>query len=514
MPSKSTGRSSRSGSYWLALRFPEAWFECRCPEPERLDRPPAVLLGGGGQAARVVGANRPAASLGIEIGQSLAGARSRHRENATAETPPLRCLTVDRGAVEAWLAEWGEWAQAYTSRVCRPPPVRNGDDIGAGLLLEIGGSTALFGGLDPLLERLLEALQPWGVSVRVAGASHPRIAWALAAMAEDTPRLFTARDQLAAVSRLPLPWVDWPADWIERFAELGLGRLGEVRRLPRDGLGMRADPRLLVDLDRLFAERDWPLPDLVPPARYAREVTLWDPAVQVDRLLLLARGPLVGLSEFLRRRRLAVADFVVELEHESATATRLPVATADPGRDERLWLEQLRLRLESVGNLAPVTCLRVAADRFVGPRAGQGSLFADADERERDERSLFKRLQARLGSRAVGRLHDVPGLVPAQRSRLQPLSMTTARRPPGRAMESPRATRPPGAFRPLWWLEEPRRPEAPVLRRGETERVETGWWTVAEEAADYCAGELAGGRAVCLRRERAEGEWRVIGLDD
>ncbi len=514
MSTESPSRSSAHEPYWLALRFPEAWFECRCPEQERHHRPPAVLLDGGGRSSRVAAVNRVAAGLGIEIGQSLATARSRHRANATADTP-LRCLGVDHRAVEEWLAEWGEWALTYTSRVSRPPAVRSGVDVGAGLLLEIGGSAALFGGLEALVSRLLEALKPWQLVVQVAGASPPRVAWALAAaVADEPPWLCRPREQLAAVSRLPLAFIDWPTTWIERFAELGLRRLGEVRRLPRDGLGMRTDPLLLADLDRLFAARDWPLADLVPPARYAREVSLWDPASQVDRLLLLARGPLVGLSEFLHRRRLAVANFVMWLGHEERASTRLEVATAEPGRDERLWQEQLRLQLESAGQLAPVTQLRVEADHFVAPRAGQGSLFADADERGRDERALFHRLQARLGRPAVSRLQDVPSLIPMNRSRLQPLPGQQGRSPRTRPVEPPDTSLLPGAFRPLWWLEKPRRPDAPVHYHGHIERIETNWWATAEESADYCAGELVGGRAVCLRRERAGGDWQVIGLDD
>ncbi|TKA91237.1 DNA polymerase Y family protein [Guyparkeria sp. SB14A] len=514
-----THSTERHESYWLALRFPEAWFECRCPEAERRQPPPAVLLDGGGRAGRVVAVNRAARERGIEAGQSLAGARSRHRAHDPADPVPLRCLTIDQRAVETWLAEWGEWALTYTSRVSRPPPVGRDVENGPGLLLEIGGSAALFGGLEALVSRLLEALQPWGLVVRAAGAGHPRIAWALAAVLDDeAPWLCPAREQLAAVSRLPLALLDWPVTWIDRFAELGLRRLGEVRRLPREGVGMRSDPAVLVDLDRLFAERDWPLADLVPPARYAREVSLWDPANQVDRLLLLARGLLVGLGDFLRRRQLAVADFVVWLGHEARPSTRLELATAEPGWEVGLWQEQLRLRLESVGELAPVTCLRVEAERFVTPRPGQGSLFADADERVRDRQALLQRLQARLGSEAVNRLQDAPGLVPMRRSRLQPVSAYRGRSRRSGPTETSSAqlgdAAPPGAFRPLWWLEMPRRPDAPVRYRGETERVETGWWLAAEEAADYCAGELAGGRAVCLRREREGGEWQIIGLED
>ncbi len=522
MPIESTSRSPRHDSYWLALRFPEAWFECRCPEEERHDRPPAVLLDGNGRSSRVAATNRVAAGMGIEVGQSLAGARSRHRAHASMNTAPLRCLAVEQRAVEDWLGEWGEWALTYTSRVSRPPPVQPGGETGAGLLLEIGGSATLFGGLEALVSRLLEALKPWHLLVRAAGAPHPRVAWALAAVDNQAPWLCHAREQPAAVSQLPLALVDWPSNWVARFAELGLRRLGEVRRLPRDGLGMRTDPLLLADLDRLFAERDWPLADLVPPTRYAREVSLWDPASQVDRLLLLARGPLVGLSDFLRRRQLAVADFVVWLAYEGRPSTRLEVATAEPGRDASLWQEQLRLRLESAGGLAPVTRLRVEAEHFVAPRPGQGSLFADADERGRDERILFQRLQARLGRQAVSRVQDAPDLIPMRRSRLRPL-------PPHQDKSScPRLAKPvdesaspglspdasSGAFRPLWWLEKPRHPDAPVHHHGQIERIETGWWSAVEEAADYCAGELVGGRGVCLRRECAGGDWQVIGLDD
>ena len=496
-----TQRPSPGHSYWLALRFPEAWFECRCPEDDRQNRPPAVQLVEQAGRSRVVAANRPAATLGIEAGQSLAVARSRHRGGASTEAPPLRCLQEDKKAVTDWLSQWGEWAGEYTSRVTRPPA-----EAMPGLLLELGGSAALFGGLAALVRTVMRTLAEHHLAVRAAGAPHPRVAWALAAVAdENRPWLCDRRGQLAAVSRLPLAALDWPGDWIRRFGELGLERLGDVRRLPRDGLGMRTDPELLADLDRLFAERDWPLPDLESPARYQREVSLWDPAGQVDRLLLLARAPLVGLADFLHRRRLATAWFRVRLGHEAAPTSDVTIATAEPGRDERLWLEQLRLRLEAIDGMPPVTWLRVEADRFVTPSSGQGSLFADDGKRDRDERALCRRLQARLGESGVGRLQRVAGLVPPSCSRSGALETGAARGVP----VLPSAAR----FRPLWWLEGPKRLEAPVRYQAEIERVETAWWSTAEEAADYCAGELAGGRAVCLRRAREGGDWQLVGFD-
>ena len=494
-------QSSRDETFWLAVRFPEAWFECRCPEDDRQSRPPAVQLAERAGRFRVAAANRAAIGLGIEPGQSLAVARSRHRDGTSADAPALRCLSVDEKAVADWLAQWGEWAGTYTSRVTCPAT-----DAMPGLLLELGGSAALFGGVEALVRMVVESFAAHHLAVRAAGAPHPRAAWALAAVAnEKRPRLCDRRTQLAAVSGLPLAVLDWPGDWIGRFEELGLERLGDVRRLPRDGLGMRSEPALLVDLDRLFAERDWPLPDLEPPTRYAREVSLWDPAGQVERLLLLARAPLVGLADFLRRRRLVTASFRVSLGQEVGPATDVTIATAAPGRDEGLWLEQLRLRLEAIDGMKPVTWLRVEADHFETPSSGQGSLFADDGERDRDERALWRRLQARLGDARVGRLQRIPGLVPPSCSRLGPIEADRVVEPPS----LPSAAR----FRPLWWLEEAKRLERPLRYRAEIERVETAWWSAAEEAADYCAGELTGGRAVCLRRERREDDWELIGLD-
>ncbi|MBN2873433.1 MAG: DNA polymerase Y family protein [Halothiobacillaceae bacterium] len=498
-------RSVRGESFWLALRFPEAWFECRCPEDDRHHRPPAVLLIDKAGRSRVVAANRPAQELGIAPGQSLAIARSRHRDAASTGVAPLRCLSLDEAAIADWLAQWGEWSGQFTSRVTCPP----GEGM-PGLLLELGGSAALFGGLSALTKTVVQALAERHLVVRAAGAPHPRIAWALAAVADESRAwLCDRRHQVTAVGGLSLAALersgDWPEDWIRRFKELGLERLAEVRRLPRDGLAMRAESALLVDLDRLFAERDWPLPDLELPTRYAREVSLWDPAGQVDRLLLIARAPMVGLVDFLRLRGLATAWFRVVLGHEVVPPTEVAIATAEPGRDERLWLAQLRLRLESIDGMRPVTWLRVEADRFVTPASGQGSLFADGAERARDEQALWHRLQARLGEAGVGRLQWATGLVPPSCSRIGPIgSVRSSGGPVSLGI---------GPFRPLWWLEKARRPEAPIRHRGEAERVETGWWSVAEETADYCAGELAGGRAVCLRREHGRDEWDMIGLD-
>ena len=202
---------------------------------------------------------------------------------------------------------------------------------------------------------------------------------------------------------------------------------------------------------------------------------------------------------------MALATCEVILGHEVGSPTELTIATAEPGRDERLWLDQLRLRLESLGGMRPVTWLQVVAGHFVTPPVGQGSLFLDEGERDRDERSLCHRLRARLGDASVARLQRLAGLVPSSCSRLQPLG---GAEPPEMPEEAA------GRFRPLWWLDGPRHPEAPVRQLMEVERVETAWWSAAEEAADYCAGELTNGRAVCLRRERRRDEWQLIGFED
>ena len=493
------------GAFWLALRFPEAWFESRCPDDERADAPPAVLTG---KRTAVAEVNAAAARLGISPGQTRLAAQSRFHDAAPPGIPALRFLEPDTRAVAGWLEQLGEVALQYTSRVCLPPA-----EVAPGLLLEVGHSAAVFGGLERLLAELLPAFRQQARCVNSALAPHPRVAWALARIPAgevtqvrpDRTVLERSR-QVAAVCRLPLSALDWPADPVARFEEMGVSTLGQLRRLPRDGVAMRADASLLDDLDRLFAERDWSLPTFTPPARFEREVDLWDPATGVERLLLLSRGLLVALASFLQRRQRVLAAFEVTLVHESAPPTELVVRTAELGRDERVWMEQLRLSLQA-RSLPPVHRIRVRADRFTRPSSGQRALFAGVDERERDERHLRHRLQARLGEAAVGRLTQIPAIEPPRQSRSVGLD--------GRLAEIGTASARPG--RPFWWLETPAPRSAEVRRWGEVERIRTGWWASEAESADYRPAALADGRSVWLRREiqmpDGDSAWEVIGLE-
>lgn len=512
-PVSGAQRHAQQASFWLALRFPEAWFESRCPAGDLADRPPAVLLASRSGTARVTMVNAAAVALGITPGQTLLAARSRHQERMNG-AGALHCLTEDAAGVNAWLAQLGEWARQYTSRVCRPD-----NRVMPGLLLELGRSATLFGGLEKLVAQVLRDLRRQHLVVCSAGAPHPRVAWALARSAPSaggpdpaTCPMLDRRRQIAAVCRLPLSLMDWPAKWITGFREMGLSMLGEVQRLPRDGLAMRCDPGLLEDLGCLFAERDWPLPTLEPPTHFAAQVSLWDPADQVDRLLLLARGPLVQLADFLRHRQLLLSTFEVRLGHEDGGDTRLEVRTAEVGRDERAWQEQLRLRLQACRDLAPVHRIQVSADAFVSLASasnGQARLFEMEDDRRRHAQALWHRLQARLGERAVGHVRVEAELTPSRQSSWVPLDITIS----GKAGPPMNMARP---ARPFWWLAEPRPLDFGVADWGEIERVQTAWWQLAEESADYRPATLESGRSVWIRRplEPSSGKagWRVVGL--
>ncbi|MGM0517809.1 MAG: Y-family DNA polymerase [Pseudomonadota bacterium] len=496
------------GAFWLALRFPEAWFESRCVDgPCPADRP-AVLIGG---RSEVVAVNTPAARLGLHPGQTRLAAQSRFHDVATPGMPELRFLEPDAHAVSGWLEQLAEQALQYTSRVCLPVA-----QTAPGLLLEVGHSAAAFGGIDHLLSRLLGEIREQVRCLHSALAPHPRVAWALARVAADAEAAngrpgMVIRDrsrQIEAVCRLPLSALDWPVDQVERFEEMGVSTLGQLRRLPRDGVAMRASSALLDDLDRLFGERDWSLPAFIPPECFEREVDLWDPAMGVERLLLLSRGALVALANFLRRRQRVLAAFEVSFTHESDRPTVLTVRSAETGRDERVWMEQLRLRLQSLHDLPPVHRIRVYADRFTVPSAGQRSLFTGAAEREQDELRLWHRLQARLGEEALARVEAAPAIEPPRQSRTVEIGTRSVDTGVKEAVARPE--------RPFWWLDAPVFRHVEVRRWEEVERIRTGWWSAEPETADYRPATLADGRVVWLCRESdasgGHASWGVIGL--
>src|SRR6185436_18644491 len=140
---------------WLALRFPSLPLEI---SGRGIAQPgPLAVASSAGADAQVVACNARARSCGVRAGMPVAA--------ASALTADLRVVTRNPVEERAALERIAAYAIRYTSLVS----IASSTEV----LLEIGGSMKLFGGLNRLWTRIEQELDAQGYAVCLACAPTP-----------------------------------------------------------------------------------------------------------------------------------------------------------------------------------------------------------------------------------------------------------------------------------------------------------------------------------------------------
>jgi nucleotidyltransferase/DNA polymerase involved in DNA repair len=192
-----------------------------------------------------------------------------------------------------------------------------------------------------------------------------------AGLAGAAVQVFTdpARERQAA-ARVPLERCGLTVDELEALTQLGLRRLGDLLRLPADGLLRRFGPRL-YRLQRLATGT---LQDPLQPQAERLPVRDWiflePPEDDSSRLLFYIKARLPFLLAPLAARREALHTLRLELTLDDHTRQTLEVRPAQPTRQERLILELVRLRLERLPLSSPTPILAPGPAPFPASVAG------------------------------------------------------------------------------------------------------------------------------------------------
>jgi len=364
----------------------------------------------------------------------------------------------------------------FTPKVALEPP--------DALLADVEGSVRYFGGLESFLGRLRGGLGELGFAASIAVAPTARAA------------LWRARGggQLE-LEALPLEVTGFELDLPRN---IGIATVGELLRLPRDGLARRCGPAMLEELDRALGKIPETHAFFQPPPRFAAKLELPAAVEHAEALLFSARRLLVQLEGLLAARHAGVRSFSLRLI-QGKSETVLDIGLASPSRDAGRLSALLRERLGTLTLSRPVEAIALEAAELtpLGPRTA--GMFGDAAAEEEDWARLLERLRQRLGLEAVCGLATQPDHRPEHAWR---------RVEPGEW--DPREFRSPGP-RPLWLLEPPRPLGAAqfALLAG-PERIECGWWDGDEAKRDYFVAELERGALGWIFREA--GEWHLHGL--
>ncbi len=370
------------------------------------------------------------------------------------------------------------------------------------ILLEIGRSLRLFHGLEALEHKVRATLRQLGYSPRFGIARTPAAARLLAGC-RNPPRPME-RDALhRALTPLPLTALPLPATVIAAIQAIGLTRIGDLLRLPRQDLALRYGPALPELLDRLLGDAPEALPRFQPPETPGFHLEFDQEVTATGALRFPLKRLLLQMEQALRARQHGVQHLDLHLVHRETT-TRLALERSHPGGRAEDWIELWSLRLDQVTLPAPVRGLRLFAERLL-PLTGKGAgLFGDPASTQ-DESGLLPRLRARLGEAAI--LRFVPNGQPLPEQAQE--AWTTAGPLPAAPVSATPAQRVAGA---ALWLQ-PLQTCPPPDTRYWLGRLEGGWWAGDnDQRRDYALARDPQGRLRWLFRDLRNGQWHQQGL--
>jgi protein ImuB len=392
------------------------------------------------------------------------------------------------------------------------PLVAQGEQ--ATLLMDVGASLRLFGGVRALCRQVRATVRGMGYECVLSCAPTARGAWLLAR--HRGGRCLRMKSLKRRADRLPstlLPPAQPFASW---FEGIGCHTLGDMQRLPRPGLQRRCGKALLDMLDAAYGMTpelfDW----IEAPATFSARMELFDRIEHAEALLFGAHRLLLQMTGWLCARQLAVERITLYLEHERGKVARAPtgidVTLAEPAwRDEHL----MRLLKERLGKLtldAPVIGLRLEAPQLRPMEPPSESLFPEPGGSDEDQARMFELLVARLGPENV--LQAAPQA--DYRPELANMWMPVQKKIHAAAIQ---AQLPVDVFslpRPTWLLAKPiallmrnHRPfyGSPLKMVSNPERIEAGWWNQSQ-TRDYFIAQGQDNAYYWVYRER------IVGADD
>jgi protein ImuB len=475
---------------WLALYLPQLPLEVFTRGRQQAGALVVVEQSGGRE--RVCRCNGSAQAYGIRPGLALPAALALCDGLAvTARVPEREQRALD---------ELAAWAYQFSPRIAFEPSL---------LLLEVGASRRLFGGLPALLDTLQHEITQLGYSVQHALAPNPTAAGLLARQRPGC-EVGTTAALRAAVAQVPLSGLTRDSAVRALIRHIGLDSIGDALALPRPELTRRSGPRLSLLLDRLLGAAPDPRPEWRPPQHFAQHIELLGEIVHGTALVFPARRLMVALCGFLRGHGGGAQRLQWRLVHRDLPDTRFGQGLIDPSRDPDHMLEVFRERIERLQLPAPVVEIGLRVDDWQAFEEHSLALF---DRQRPDGQALLERLGNRLGEQRVRSLRCLADDRPERAWQLCAPGQVDAAAAP-----TPRQQ---GLVQPPWLLAQPR----PLTVAGgvpqyggalqleqSPQRIEAGWWDGFDVTRDYFVAHSAAGERLWVFHDRRGGGWYLHGL--
>ena len=477
---------------WLALRFVDLPLMAAMNEPA-IDG--AIAVVDDDRQRRVMVCNAAAASCGIRPGHSF--------NAAIALNADVVLLNRHADREDALLKELAIFCNHYS------PVVTIASDVE--LLVEVRGSLRLFGGVTSFLDRLRADFSTRGLHPQIALSPTAQASlWSARCARVGEACVVTPKRLSQVLATLPLAALHWPAQVNQRLQRFGLTTLGELLRMPRDGLTKRIGSELVLELDQARGRAAAVHRVVSAPLVYADHMHL-DFEVETAGLLERMLEPrLDRLKRFLQRRAVAVREIEVRLVHRAAPPSSIHVTLASATSDTERMRRLLKEKLHAYQLIAPVRQASVIVQHFESQAGESHALLPDpAHSTElltQAKAKLLEQLDIRLGAVAVRQ--------PRHYSDRRPERAATCGRPVF-SLSTPALPVPPEiAPRPLWLSPAPtpwRRPATCTVVRG-PERIRAGWWDEAAVDRSYYVVQVDAGTMLWVFHDHASGGWFKHGV--
>jgi protein ImuB len=409
---------------------------------------------------------------------------------------------------------WGWRALQFTPRVA---------GVDEAILLEAGASERLFGGRKRLLRTLLKDAQELQVPSWAAGPT------ALLALALLRLKLQGQEAPQEVPDGLPLSTLSAATPHLHTLERIGCTTWGNLRGLPRAGLGRRFGTELVQALDSAYGQRPERYPWWTLPAAFDQKLELPATATAAPDLMSAGQHLLTLLQVWLQARNLGVLAVELEwtLDLRRLDGKRLPpnerlaLRTAQPTQDmrhlRRLGCEQLARTQIS----APANQLRLRTLETVPWGGVTTSLLPEDNKPGEKLHQLVERLSVRLGEANV----TVPQALRDHRPEC--MQRWIPARTSGATAAVKEATG--DALYPPWLLRDPLRLavkgdkplyQGPLQLLTRARRLEAAWWDTQVEQPvlrDYFIARSEAAGLLWIYRERLaadqdKAQWFLHGL--
>ncbi len=400
-----------------------------------------------------------------------------------------------------------------------------------GLMLDVTGCVHLFGGEAGLVQAVQTRAQRRGLAVRLAMASTPHAARALARFGSG--HLVEPDRERAALRHLPVAALQLKDQDEQALRRAGLKKLADLDDRPRAPFAARFGRDFPDRLARILGEQDIRISPFRCSAPFVADRILLEPISTSEDIERVLSDLLVDVADQLDQRGQGGRSFEAAFYRIDGLTRRVVVQTSRPLRDVSTISRLFRERMAVLSNpLDPgfgfdQMRLSILSSQPLAP-AQQGF---SGDTRDTDTLDhLIDRLTARLGPGSVLRLEIVDSHIPEKSARFVSAAGFHARSWPDLDPENP-PSRPLQIFDPPQPVETMaevpdgcplrfrwRRVQHEVVHAEGPERISAEWWLNCDRTTrDYYRVEDREGRRFWLFRkglyaETSNPRWYIHGL--